>query len=226
MQQDNLKFLPNIPTPVTISFDQPKTGEGQYGTYYKYGCSHQGIDKVFFAAQGLQDRLSKIGALRGRQLTITKAVEYVNGKEQTHWIIQENGQDITPNVSQTPSVTPQNAPQATYQPPVIPTQPQATDYHPAVNMEATPNYQTMSDFELKLLAEISKLLAEIRRLSDGYHELYNEIKVIRLGMPEEVQTASKIYESDDLLAQCQDKGLEPKSILDDIEEIQSSDTPF
>lgn len=196
MQQDNLKFQSNIPTPVTISFDQPQTGQGQYGTWYKYGCVHQGINKVFFAAQGLQDRLSQIGALRNRQLTITKATEFINGKEQVHWVIQENGQDITPNVSQTPPVASNMTAQAPYQPQVIPTQPQGQVY------------TTMSDFELKLLAEI-------RRLSDGYHNLYNEIKVIRLGMPEENKPSMSLYESDDILKECQDKGLEPKSLLDE-----------
>jgi hypothetical protein len=109
--------------------------------------------------------------------------------------------------------------------PVASSQPQQAPYQPQVlpTPQSAQNYQTMSDFELKLLAEIS-------RLSDGYHNLYNEIKVIRLGMPEEVQKASSIYESDDILTQCQDKGLEPNSHLDDIpvvgEDIKVDSVPF
>ena len=33
----SLKFNPNIPNKVILAFDEPKTGEGEYGTWYLYG---------------------------------------------------------------------------------------------------------------------------------------------------------------------------------------------
>ncbi|NCC19170.1 MAG: hypothetical protein EOM29_09555 [Bacteroidia bacterium] len=92
----------------------------------------------------------------------------------------------------TPSVAPQNAPQAPYQPQAIPTQPQAT------------NYQTMSDFEVKLLAEVN-------RLATGYEKLYNEVKLMRIGSKELNQEAMAIHEGDNQLHNLQNVGLEPSN---------------
>ena len=35
--KEKLKFKTNIPYNVTLNFDEPKTGEGEYGTWYLYG---------------------------------------------------------------------------------------------------------------------------------------------------------------------------------------------
>ena len=46
-----LKFKANIPEKVKLTFDEPMTGEGQYGTWYMYGCIHKGEEKVFFPSE-------------------------------------------------------------------------------------------------------------------------------------------------------------------------------
>lgn len=66
------------------------------------------------------------------------------------------------------------------------------------------SYQTMSDFEVKALAELN-------RLATGYEKLFNAIKTIELSLPN--QEAMSLYESDDILTDLQNKGLEPKSNL-------------
>jgi hypothetical protein len=67
-------------------------------------------------------------------------------------------------------------------------------------------YQTSSDFEIRAISELT-------RLSNLCSKMYNEIKLIRLGMPEESQKVIELYESDDILDNLQAKGFEDKSNL-------------
>lgn len=110
----------------------------------------------------------------------------------------------------TPSVTPQNAPQASCQPQAIPTQPQAI------------NYQTMSDFEVKMIAEV-------RQLRDSQDKMFNMLSNIVIGMGDTLnKDAMEIHAMDDHSTNLENVGLKPKSHLDDIPLIEDSteETPF
>lgn len=80
-------------------------------------------------------------------------------------------------------------------------------------------YQTMSDFEVKLLSEIG-------RLASGYEKLFNAIKTIELALPEEIRNAMQIHESDNQLENLQKVGLEPNSDIPVVEDVKTEDVPF
>lgn len=80
-------------------------------------------------------------------------------------------------------------------------------------------YQTMSDFEVKILSEIG-------RLSDGYEKLFNAIKTIELALPEEVKKTMSMYEQDNLLGNLQNVGLAPNSDIPVVEDVKPDDVPF
>ena len=71
-KKPSLKFKANIPEEVTLTFDEPLTGEGQYGTWYMYGCVHKGEEKVFFPSELLHKmiQLNKHG--KDSKITILK----------------------------------------------------------------------------------------------------------------------------------------------------------
>lgn len=107
------------------------------------------------------------------------------------------------------SVSSQEAQGGAYQPQVVPT--------PQNEIK----YQTMSDFEVKALAELN-------RLATGYEKLFNAIKTIELALPEEIRNAMQIHESDNQLENLQKVGLAPESLKDIpvIEDVKSEDVPF
>ena len=67
-----LKFKANIPEKVQLTFDEPMTGEGQYGTWYMYGCIHKGEEKVFFPSELLCKMIQLSGHKKDSRLTILK----------------------------------------------------------------------------------------------------------------------------------------------------------
>jgi|TARA_R110002020_G_scaffold188167_9_gene386844 hypothetical protein len=71
-QKPTLKFKANIPSEVELTFDEPKTGEGQYGTWYLYGCKHEGSEKVFFPSELLHKMIQLSGFKSGSKFTILK----------------------------------------------------------------------------------------------------------------------------------------------------------
>ena len=95
MNEDQLKFAPDIPITITLKFSQPKTGISQYGEWYLYGCLCGEVESSFFASAGLNARLAGLGELKGRTLTINKKMV---AEDQVEWEISENGQllNITP----------------------------------------------------------------------------------------------------------------------------------
>ena len=72
MENKAMKFNPNLPTEVELSFDEPKTGEGQYGTWYMYGCIHKGEEKVFFPSELLCKMIQLSGHKKDSEFTILK----------------------------------------------------------------------------------------------------------------------------------------------------------
>ena len=76
MENKAKKFDPNLPTEVELTFDEPKTGENQYGTWYLYGIKQLITgENGFFATDLLHNRLQELGAKTGDKLLITKVAK-------------------------------------------------------------------------------------------------------------------------------------------------------
>ena len=89
MENKAMKFNPNMPVDVELSFDEPKTGEGQYGTWYLYGTKENiKGESGFFATQILHELLQGLGVKTGSKLVITKVVS----DNKTTWDVKNNGE--------------------------------------------------------------------------------------------------------------------------------------
>ncbi len=77
--------------PVTLIYDQCKSGESNYGPWMLYGIIHEGVEQVFFADEILHDQLKNYGKnakliIRHKQDENGKLewqVTPANGKSQT-----------------------------------------------------------------------------------------------------------------------------------------------
>lgn len=90
MDKENkaLKFNPNLPNKVELAFDEPKTGEGQYGTWYLYGIKETiNGENGFFATKILHELLQGKGLKAGAKLEITKIVN----DNKTTWDVKNLG---------------------------------------------------------------------------------------------------------------------------------------
>ena len=88
MENKAMKFNPNLPTKVELSFDEPKTGDGQYGTWYLYGTKENiKGESGFFATQILHEILQGMGVKTGSKLVITKVVN----DNKTTWDVKSLG---------------------------------------------------------------------------------------------------------------------------------------
>ena len=88
MENKAMKFNPNLPTEVELSFDEPKTGDGQYGTWYLYGTKENiKGESGFFATQILHEILQGMGVKTGSKLVITKVVN----DNKTTWDVKSLG---------------------------------------------------------------------------------------------------------------------------------------
>ena len=84
----SLKFNPNIPNKVILAFDEPKTGEGEYGTWYLYGIKETiNGENGFFATKILHELLQGKGLKAGAKLEITKIVN----DNKTTWDVKNLG---------------------------------------------------------------------------------------------------------------------------------------
>ena len=73
MENKNIKFEPNVPVEVTLAFDQPKTGDGEYGTWYLYGTKALITgESGFFATELLHKKIQEAGLSMGDTFTIIK----------------------------------------------------------------------------------------------------------------------------------------------------------
>ena len=98
MNKENkaMKFNPNLPTEVELTFDEPKTGDGKYGTWYLYGTKENiKGESGFFATEILHDKLQGMGVKTGSKLIITKVVK----DEKTAWDIKMLSGDQPQEVS-------------------------------------------------------------------------------------------------------------------------------
>ena len=71
-QKPALKFKANIPEEVTLNFDEPKEGEGEYGKWYLYGCLHKGEERIFFPTELLHKMIQLSGFTEGSKFVILK----------------------------------------------------------------------------------------------------------------------------------------------------------
>ena len=96
MENKAMKFNPNLPTNVELTFDEPKTGDGKYGTWYLYGTKENiKGESGFFATEILHDKLQGMGVKTGSKLIITKVVK----DEKTAWDIKMLSGDQPQEVS-------------------------------------------------------------------------------------------------------------------------------
>lgn len=88
MENKAMKFNPNMPVDVELSFDEPKTGDGQYGTWYLYGTKENiKGESGFFATQILHEILQGMGVKTGSKLVISKVVT----DNKTTWDVKSLG---------------------------------------------------------------------------------------------------------------------------------------
>ena len=88
MENKAMKFNPNLPTEVELTFDEPKTGDGKYGTWYLYGTKENiKGESGFFATQILHELLQGLGVKTGSKLVITKVVS----DNKTTWDVKNLG---------------------------------------------------------------------------------------------------------------------------------------
>ena len=91
MENKAMKFNPNMPVDVELSFDEPKTGEGQYGTWYLYGTKENiKGESGLFATQILHEILQGMGVKTGSKLVIIKVVN----DNKTTWDVKSIGGDV------------------------------------------------------------------------------------------------------------------------------------
>lgn len=66
------KFQTNTPATVTLLFDEPKTGEGQYGPWFLYGAIINEAECNFFASPGLHRQIQEKGLKKNSSFVVTK----------------------------------------------------------------------------------------------------------------------------------------------------------
>lgn len=74
-----LKFKANIPVEVELTFDEPKTGESEYGEWFMYGCKEKDTEKIFFPSKTLHTMIQMLEFKSGSKFTVLK-VEQDDGK--------------------------------------------------------------------------------------------------------------------------------------------------
>src|SRR3990167_8586084 len=76
-----------------LSFNEPKTGIAQYGSWYLYGCLHNNSSGSFFAPTNLHYKIVKAGMKKGSIGSIIKKVNINNGKPFIDYLLHVNGQE-------------------------------------------------------------------------------------------------------------------------------------
>lgn len=81
-----VEFVPNVPTVVTLLWDEPFEREGKFGTFYSYTVLHNEEESQFAATAGLHKFLEPFS--KGCELVITKQVDSEN---KTTWSVLQSG---------------------------------------------------------------------------------------------------------------------------------------
>ena len=70
-----IKFKVGEPKTLTLAFDEPKTGNNDYGRWYMYGFKNSDLssdEDCFFATETLHSMIKTLGAGEGDEITIEK----------------------------------------------------------------------------------------------------------------------------------------------------------
>ena len=70
-----IKFQVGEPKTLTLAFDEPKTGNNDYGRWYMYGFKNGDLssdEDCFFATETLHSMIKTLGAGEGDEITIEK----------------------------------------------------------------------------------------------------------------------------------------------------------
>ena len=70
-----IKFQVGEPKKLTLAFDEPKTGNNDYGRWYMYGFKNGDLssdEDCFFATETLHSMIKTLGAGEGDEITIEK----------------------------------------------------------------------------------------------------------------------------------------------------------
>lgn len=102
---ETLKPKTNLPELVTFQYNEPQTGEGQYGTWYKYAIENRGVNKVLFPTKFLNDKLQAFQPLQGKTLEIV-LIEIDGGRKD--WRVSVPGQSGTNTPVSTQNVPERN----------------------------------------------------------------------------------------------------------------------
>ena len=103
MENKALKFNPNLPTEVELTFDEPKSGDSKFANddgsakkWYLYGTKPNiKGENGFFATEILHGILKDMGVKTGSKLIITKVIK----DDKTTWDIKKVGEDQPKEVS-------------------------------------------------------------------------------------------------------------------------------
>ena len=77
----------NTDYPITLIYDQCKSGESEYGPWNLYGVEYQGSKQGIFADEHLHDKLKKYG--KGAKLVIRRVQD---DKDRLEWqVLPQNG---------------------------------------------------------------------------------------------------------------------------------------
>lgn len=92
LKKEKLKFEIETPITMTLSFANPKEGEGAYGKWYLYGVVVNKIERSLFAFPSLHEQIQKGGFTKGDTIIITQ-----HSKNNWSVIKAEDISDQNPN---------------------------------------------------------------------------------------------------------------------------------
>lgn len=134
-----MDFLLNVPTIVVLG-NNFKNGTGQYGPWFGWGVTNDGVEKTMFADADLQAKIAPFG--RGAQLAITKS--QIPGTRQFAWAVAPAGQAA-------PVAQPAAAPYAP---------PPALTYHPTQPAQPNGNERTREDYRQERIARAEEAITD------------------------------------------------------------------
>jgi len=67
-----VEFVLDVPKRIKLRFDEPKTGDGQYGPWYLYGVEEDSAQKSLFLSEAAYYQVKALNAKKGTVLEITQ----------------------------------------------------------------------------------------------------------------------------------------------------------
>ena len=151
-----IKFQVGEPKTLTLAFDEPKTGNNDYGRWYMYGFKNGDIssdEDCFFATETLHSMIKTLGAGEGDEITIEKCQDLSASIEMTFFKV--NGLSIT-DMNSGGSIEK-----------IEKAKPKRSLEDKGVTMEEIATAIKESDYVNRLLAKIKELELELEQLNAG-----------------------------------------------------------